>query len=110
MPNIASFDTLIRVRQRRFYYKLRLTINGRKITSVIIDPHYEKKHSKSINDEIILSLVHQLDGRFFDHDAEKNGYQYFTTDLVFNSKKYRLIWLLEDHEIYVGIINAYRRK
>jgi hypothetical protein len=77
---------------------------------VIIDPHYEEKHTESINDKIILDLVKTLDGKFFEPDDEKTPYSYFVTDKIrVNDKLYKLVWLLEDHEIYIGVINAYRR-
>jgi hypothetical protein len=91
-------------------YIISITVNEILITKVIIDPHYEEKHSESINDEIILNLVKTLDGQNFEPDDEKSPYSYFVTDgIVFNEKAYKLIWLLEDHEIYIGVINAYRR-
>ena len=80
------------------------------ITKVIIDPHYEEKHAESINDQIILELVKFLDGKIFEPDDEKGPYSYFVTDKIeLENKQYKLIWLLEDHEIYIGVINAYRR-
>ena len=43
--------------------------------------------------------------------SEGSGFQYFMADpLVFKGKKYRLVWLLEDDAVYVGVINAFRRK
>lgn len=96
---------------KRREYLLRLTINGHKIRKVIIDPHYEKKHSDSMNDEIILSLVRQLDENFFEPDSVTAPYRYFVTDkMLHEGKRYKLVWLLEDDELYIGIVNAYRRK
>jgi hypothetical protein len=37
-------------------YDVTLTVNGRFITEVVIDPHYEEKHSE-MNDALILELV-----------------------------------------------------
>ena len=45
--------------QRR-EYPIRLEINGRKITKVVIDPHYEVRHTGVINDKLILELVRLL--------------------------------------------------
>lgn len=91
-------------------YAVNITVNEVLITKVIIDPHYEEKHSESINDEIIVNLVKTLDSQNFEPDDEKPPYSYFVTDgIVLNGKAYKLIWLLEDHEIYIGVINAYRR-
>lgn len=90
-------------------YSIRpVKINGIKITKVIIDSHYEKKHSVSVNDSLILTLVQKLDGRF-ELPTDKDGpYSYFATLLEHESKQYRLVWLLEDNEIYIGIVNTYR--
>lgn len=91
-------------------YAINIAVNEVLITKVIIDPHYEEKHSESVNDEIIVNLVKTLDGQNFEPDDEKPPYSYFVTDgIVLNDKAYKLIWLLEDHEIYIGVINAHRR-
>lgn len=91
-------------------YKLQLVINTKPIDRVIIDPHYEEKHSASINDEIILELVKTLNGNLYEADAVKRPYSYFVTDKIeLRGKFYKLIWMLEDTELYIGVINAYRR-
>jgi hypothetical protein len=77
---------------------------------VIIDPHYEARHADSINDEVILNLVKMLDGKTFTPEVERDGFQYFKTDpLLLDDVNYRLIWLLENDEIYIGVVNAFRR-
>jgi hypothetical protein len=43
-------------------YDISVTVNERRITKVVIDPHYELKHSDSVSDNVILSLVKLLDG------------------------------------------------
>ncbi len=91
-------------------YNISIMVNEVLISKVIIDPHYEEKHAESINDEIILELVKTLDGKYFDPDDEKTPYAYFVTDKIeHGGKLYKLIWMLEDNEIYIGVINAYRR-
>lgn len=91
-------------------YPVRLTVNGRNIVKVIIDPHYELKHSRSITDSLILELVALLSGKSFEPDAETAGFQYFVADnLVLGENRYRLIWLLERDELYIGVVNAYRK-
>ena len=75
---------------------------------MVIDSHYEIKHQASVSDSLILNLVAQLDGRFELPEARRGRYAYFATLVGLGSKQYRLIWLLEDQAIYVGVVNAYR--
>jgi len=92
-------------------YDISITVNERLITKVVIDPHYEIKHSDSISDKVILELVKLLDGGIFPWQERNKAYEYFVTDgLRLNEKLYKLVWLLEDDELYIGVVNAYRRK
>jgi len=91
-------------------YAIQISVNGISITKVIIDPHYEERHAESINDEIILNLVKMLDGQYFEADEVKSPFSYFVSDkMEYMGKHYRLIWLLEEDQIFIGVINAYRR-
>ena len=77
---------------------------------MVIDPHYESKHSGSIDDQLILDLVKVLDGKFYRAEMDKGGFQYFVADpLEFRCATYRLVWLLEDDKLYIGVVNAFRR-
>lgn len=106
--DLASYDIFKYMSRRE--YKINITVNEILIERVIIDPHYQEKHAESINDKIILELVKTLDGKIFEADDEKFPFSYFVTDRIeYEGKLYKLIWLLEDHEIYIGVINAYRR-
>jgi hypothetical protein len=92
-------------------YPVHIMVNGHKIKTVVIDPHYEIKHSATITDELILQLVAQLDGGDFSPESVVKNFEYHMTDnLVVRGKKYRLIWLIEKEQLFVGVINAYRRK
>ncbi len=93
----------------RSEHKIDIRVNGVKINKVIIDPHYKEKHSESITDEIILELVKALDGKDFEPEAVKDEYSYFVSLLELSNKNYKLIWLMEEDELYIGVINAYRR-
>ncbi len=88
-----------------------LTINGRKITKVVIDSHYELRHRDSINDEIILELVRTLDGaEELPKSVDEDGYEYYVSDKInLNDKMYKLVWLLHENEIFIGVVNAHRR-
>lgn len=92
-------------------YDVHLAINGKRIRHVVIDPHYEKKHGRSMNDGLILDLVRLLDGSFFYPEDEEGPFQYFVNDgLDIGGKLYRLVWLLERDRVYVGVVNAHRRR
>ncbi len=92
-------------------YPTSLIINGHKITKVVVDPHYELRHRDSINDEIILELVRTLDGaEELPQSIDDNGFEYYVSDKIsLNDNLYKLIWLLHEDEIYIGVVNAYRR-
>ncbi len=106
---MATFDMILSMKRKE--YQVHVTVNGRKISKVIIDPHYEIKHSKSINDEVIVDLVKKLDGGEYEPDREFDGFEYFVSDgIELHGKRYKLVWLLEKNQIYIGIVNAYRRK
>ena len=34
----------------------------------------------------------------------------YVVALVVNKKRYRLVWLIEKEELFIGVINAYRRE
>lgn len=94
----------------RRIYAVKMTVNGLSIKNVVIDPHYELKHSESINDQLILELVKLLDSKFYEPIQSKDGFDYFVADpLEYRGLKYRLVWLLESGQLYVGVINAFRR-
>jgi len=94
---------------RREYQIDPIRINKILVSKVVVDSHYEEKHSEYINDDLILELVKSLDGRIeVPQTEDEEGYSYFSTLLVHLEKQYRLVWLLENDEIYVGVINAYR--
>jgi hypothetical protein len=96
---------------KRRCYPIWITVNGLPIEQVVIDPHYELKHAESIDDDLILELVSLLDGKFYEAAMAKDGFQYFVADLLNHARKsYRLVWLLEDGMLYVGIVNAFRRR
>ena len=91
-------------------YTVNFSINGVKIVEVVIDPHYEIKHSDSMSDELILKLVSLLDGKFYKPETVDLDFQYFVADpLKLGELSYRLVWLLENEKLYIGVVNAFRR-
>ena len=95
---------------RREYNIDPIIINRLTICKVVIDPHYEEKHADRIDDTLILSLVRKLDGRFEIPEDTDGEFSYFATLLSLQGKQYRLVWLLDNKVIYIGIINTYRDK
>ena len=90
-------------------YPLRLTINGRAIEEVIIDPHYEENHPE-INDSLILALVRKLDGRELQPEERSDDWEFFMLDrLEHEEKLYRLVWCMRDNCLFIGVINCFRR-
>ena len=92
-------------------YRLRLIVNGQQINRVMIDGHYEVKHSKVMNDPLILELIRTLNGRTFAVEAiTAEGWLIHVNDpLYYGSRPYRLIWCSHPDEDYIGAINAFRR-
>lgn len=92
----------------RAEYKKKLTINGRLLNRVVIDPHYKVNHPE-INDELILNLVGEINGGNFVIESEKDGFQYFAVEPVsYDEKPYRLVLLLCLFDDYLGVVNAFR--
>jgi len=44
-------------------YKMQLIVNGVFCSRVLIDAHHETKHGDTINDDLILDLVRQLQNK-----------------------------------------------
>ena len=85
----------------------KIEINRKTIDTVKVSYHVYESHP-DITDDIILQLVSKLDSGAFEPDAVKPPYSYYVTLIFLNKKQYRLVWLLEDHNFYVGIVNSYR--
>ena len=88
-------------------YDFKVVINGRSLSRVIIDQHYKDKH-REVTDEIILSLIREINGENYDIESESNGFQYFTVEpVLYEEKPYRLILLLCIHDDFLGVVNAF---
>ena len=92
---------------RREYSIDSITINGKIIKKLIIDPHVDK-HADHISDDLIKKMVRQLDGGIFHSEKEFGGFAYFATILKLEGLYYKLVWLLEKDSLYIGVITAYR--
>ena len=96
---------------KRPEYPLEITINGRKLSRVIIDQHYRENHVDSMNDEIILDLIKTLDGKKFPPERIQDDFEYFTVEPAYLlDKAYRIILVLCLVDDYLGVVNAFRVK
>lgn len=83
-----------------------INVNGRTITKVIVDPHV-RKHP-DITDDIILDLVRELDGGDYRPAYVKPPYEYYVNLEYLGDKQYRIVLLLDQHDIYIGVVTIYR--
>ena len=60
-------------KEKRKVYTIELKINNRELTELIIDPHYELKHSEYVNDELIYNLVLTLNDKRFVPKSRKSN-------------------------------------
>lgn len=89
-------------------YSLKITVNGRQLNRVVIDQHYKENHSE-LNDQLILELVKELDGKTYDAEAVRGDFEYFRVEpLEVNTKPHRLIFLLCIGDDFLGVVNAFR--
>lgn len=93
--------------QRR-EHQLSIVLNKRRFARVVIDPHYQDKHS-DITDQIILELVKLLDDNESDAVAVKDGFTYVARELNWQGKVYRIV-LTYGEEDFLGVVNAFRVK
>jgi hypothetical protein len=85
-------------------YSLKITINSKQLSRVVIDQHYKQNHSE-FNDQLIL------DGKTYDAEATRGDFEYFRVEpLEVNTKPYRLIFLLCIGDDFLGVVNAFRVK
>lgn len=84
-----------------------IIINRTSIEEVVIDSHVDK-HSDHISDDLIIELVGKLVHTEHVAESVQEEFQYFVSEISYNSKLYKMVWLLEDHKFYVGIITAFR--
>lgn len=93
--------------ERRAFKINPIIINSTIIEEVIIDSHVDK-HSDHISDELIIELVGELVHTQHVPDGIKENFQYFVSEISHDQKRYKMVWLLEDHKFYVGVITAFR--
>ncbi len=91
-------------------YKAEVRFNKKYWSYIWIDSHYEKKHSHSINDDLILTLLSCLTGdSAVEANTESGGFAYYEVDTEYKGKLYRLILVIPPDNSYLGVRNTYRR-
>ena len=108
LQNSAIYCILSVLMERRKFRIKEITVNGRKISDVQVDEH--AFDHKDISDSLIVELVLELDGVEQQPEDTKPPYEYFVNLVEVKGKQYRLVWCLEDKQLYVGVITAYRDK
>lgn len=91
-------------------YDLDLVFNDTSFGEIWIDPHYETKHSGSINDLLILEILRSINDTQIEPNARITGFQFYELDALFKEKSYRLILVVPISLTYLGVRNAYRRR
>jgi len=95
--------------RRKYTLKKEIRVNGILIREVIIDPHVDK-HSDHITDNLIVSLVKLLDEKLYSSTIKKDNFSYYLSRVLYKGKVYRLIWLQENGQFYVGVITSFKEK
>lgn len=92
-------------------YSFAATINGYEISEVQIGRHYLENHRSYMSDQLILKLIEEMSGDFYEPESQTKGNFYYATHVRYLEKLYRVIWFHESYRYdVIGIINAYRVK
>jgi hypothetical protein len=92
---------------KREYEIKPLMVNNRVVSKLIIDSHVDK-HADHIDDDLIKLVVRCLDGEVYLPIDENDGFTYFATNLKHEENWYKLVWLLEGDDLYIGVITVYK--
>lgn len=92
---------------RREHLIPHIKVNGIVIEKIIIDEHVDK-HADHIDDFLILKIVAKLDSREFKSVKNQDEFEYFMTQIKYEEKWYKLVWLLQDGCFYIGVITLFR--
>jgi hypothetical protein len=86
-----------------------ILVNDTLICEIIIDPHVDK-HKDHIIDDLIISLVELLDGRTYSPTNIQDEFSYFVSKVLYSNKVYRLVWLQQKNQFYIGVVTAFKEK
>ena len=76
------------------------------ISKLIIDLHVDK-HSDHVSDFLIKKLVVNLEGKIFFPVSRQGKFEYYISMIKLDKYFYKMVWLLEDHCSYVGILTVF---
>ena len=112
---LVDFDKFVKIGYLAFKmsgrreYALKLQLNGKSFSRLVIDPHYEENHP-DMNDQIIIGLVSSLNHRFHPIATTRDNFKFLVVDpLWWKGKPYRLI-LTYCEDDFLGVVNAFRVK
>ncbi len=83
-----------------------ITINERRISSIIVDPHVKKHHE--VNEILILNIVRAMDRKDWIAMDSNDHFQYFVSYLCYERNWYKMVWCFEKNYHYIGIITLFR--
>lgn len=92
--------------KERKIYPFSIEVNGYQFSEVIVNQHYQEKHS-DITDELILELLRLfVDEKTFQSDKLTTDY-FVLEKIIHQDKKYKLIWQIENQNSFI-VVNCYR--
>ncbi|MCE8162885.1 MAG: hypothetical protein I3273_01035 [Candidatus Moeniiplasma glomeromycotorum] len=95
-------------KEQRWEYEAKITFRNQEIVKITITDHYQEKHSE-ITHELILGIVNLLNGKRLEPRKKHGNRDIYVWDrIVYNQKKYRLIFWFKDNETnHLWIRNCY---
>jgi hypothetical protein len=102
---------LYTTKEGRRVYPFQGVINGRQLTEIHIDPHWEEDHADYMSDELIYKLAWQLVQveEWFVVEERKENWEYFSFDRLFQAwKAYKIVFCLQDGASFLGVRTCHR--
>jgi hypothetical protein len=91
MKKLPQLSFLTLEKRRVYSLEITLNLNGRILTKLIIDPHFELKHGNYIDDELIYNLVLLLKNKRFVPKDRRGSWEYFDAEIFYQDSFYRLV-------------------
>jgi hypothetical protein len=91
---------------RREYDIRPFLVNDIIISKLIIDLHVDK-HSDHVSDDLVKKLICHLEGKILFPVSRQGKFEYFVSMIKLGKYFYKMVWLLEDHFSYIGILTVF---